>query len=537
MIDLGNSYFVLLASGIALFLFGMTTTSSSLEKLLANRITGLLNKVSGNRFLAIVTGISLTTILQSSGAVTSMLVGLGSARVITLRQVMGIIIGTAIGSTLTVQIMSFNLSQYALPLFAISFAFYFQSKKATVRNVALVFMGFSFLFIGIKMISLSAHHFAEIPMMKEFFVSMKENPIYSLVAAMLFCAAIQSSAVTVGIAMGLASANAITLYDAMLWVYGANIGTTATALIAAAGSNYVGRQVAWAHFFYKTVSVLVFYPFTDWFMLFLQQFDKSTARIVANGHFVFNIFSAVLFFPFVAKGAALIEKLFPPSSADQFGTEFVNLNNYQSSALASSYANREIMRTADIVLGMVKDSIKLFDRADQALIESIKDRDNKVDFLYREVKMFLLDHANKSPAVNQSIMSMIMYLSDLERAADAIDINIIALAIKKNALKLEFSEEGWRDICTLHEQILQVAATAINAYQTKDLCDEAIQMKRNLAKLEIQLRENHVNRLNRGMRDSINTSSIHLDLLSEYRRIGSLLCNHAYQHSKLKRID
>lgn len=538
MIDLGNSYFVLLIGGLALFLYGMMTASTALEKLMSGRITALLTKLSKNQFLAIVTGVSLTTLLQSSGAVTSMLVGLGSAHVVTLRQVMGVIIGAAIGSTITVQLISLDISSFALPVFAVAFFVYFQAKKPVIRNVALVLMGFGLLFIGMKAISLSAHHFAGNPLLKEFFESIRENPGYSLLISMVFCALVQSSAVTIGLAMGLLSAGALSLFDAMIWVYGANIGTTSVALIAAAGSNYVGRQVAWAHFFYKTLSVLIFYPFTNFFITFLQAYDTSPARMVANSHLVFNIISAAIFFPFINKAAAIIEKMFPQNPSEVFGTEFVNMNNYQSSALATSYANREIMRTADIVLSMIRDSLGLFEKADPALLESIKDRDNKVDFLYHEIKMFLLDHANhSSTAVHQNIMNMIMFLSDLERAADSIDINLTALAIKKNALKLDFSPEGWQEIREIHSQVVRVALTAINSYQTKELCEEAIRMKRELAKEEIQLRENHIMRLNRGLTTSINTSSIHLDLLSEYRRIASLLVNHAYKTSKIQRLE
>ena len=529
MIDVGSSYFILLLGGIAFFHYGMTLAGQSLEKLLASRISMLMNKVSDNNFLSLVVGISLTTLLQSSGAVTSMLVGLGSARVITLRQVMGVIIGTAVGSTLTVQLISFNLVTVSLPVFIIAFAFYYQSKKTGVRNLALAFMGFSLLFIGMKMMGDSSRHFVQNPMFGEFFQALRNNPGYSLLVSILFCAFVHSSAVTIGLAMALAAAKAISIEDAMLWVYGANIGTTSTALIAAAGSNYVGKQVAWAHFFYKTISVFVFYPFTATFLRLLETFDTSAARIVANGHFVFNIISAALFFPFINKGAAVIQKMFPIGPQDEFGADYLRMNNYQSSSLATSYAQREIMRTADIVISMIADSLKLFETSDPTLIESIKDRDNKVDFLYRETKMFLLDQANKSTtAVQQNILNMIMFISDLERAADAIDINIIALAIKKNALKLEFSDEGWGEIKEMHSQMIKVANMAINAYQTKELCPETIILKRELAKLEINLRENHIGRLNRGMRDSINTSSIHLDLLSEFRRIASLLCNHAY---------
>ncbi|KYG65079.1 Na/Pi-cotransporter family protein [Bdellovibrio bacteriovorus] len=529
MIDTHNSYFIILISGVALFLYGMGLASSSLEKLMAGKITILLNRLSQSKFLAILTGVVLTTLMQSSGAVTSMLVGLGSARVINLRQVMGVIIGTAIGTTLTVQFISLDLGSYALPVFAIAFAFYFKSKKTVFKNLSLVFMGFGLLFFGLNLISVSSHHFAENPLLTDLFQNVRDNPGYSLLISIVFCAFVQSSAVTIGLAMSLAAVKAITFYDAMIWVYGANIGTTSVALIAAAGGNYIGRQVAWAHFFYKTISVVIFYPFTHLFIDFLNTFDTTTSRQIANAHLIFNVLSAVIFYPFINKGAELIEKMFPKQASEEFGTEFVKLDNYQSSALAVSYANREIMRTADIVLGMIKDSIRLFETNDPKDFDSIKDRDNKVDFLYRETKMFLLDHANKSnTVVHQNVMNMIMFLSDLERAADAIDINILALAIKKNALKLEFSTEGWSEICQMHQQVVKVAAMAINAYQNKELSEEAIQLKRDLAKTEITLRENHISRLNRGMNSSINTSSIHLDLLSEYRRIASLLCNHAY---------
>lgn len=533
MIDFQNSYIIILLAGVSFFLYGSSMASSALEKLMASRISLLMNKLSKSRFLSIGVGVGLTTILQSSGAVTSMLVGLGTAKVIQLPQVMGVIIGTAIGSTLTVQLISFDLSGIALPLFILGFTTFFISQKNSIKNLSTVVMGFSMIFLGLKMISVSSHYFANQELLSDFFKMFRDNSMYSFLAAMIFCAFVHSSAVTIGLAMSLCSVGVISTHDAMLWVYGANIGTTSTALFAAAGSNYIGKQVAWAHFFYKIMSVLIFYPLTQYFLDFSADMQATTSRLIANGHLVLNIVSAIVFFPFINKGAALIEKLFPKSVSDEFGAEYLALNNYQNSSLAVSYAQREIMRTADIVIGMVKDSVLLFEAEDPGLVQSIKDRDNQVDFLYRETKMFLLDHANQSSSsVHQNIMNMIMFISDLERAADSIDINIRALAIKKHALKLEFSEEGWTEIKAMHSQVVKVASMGINAYDNSEMCALAIQLKRELTKIEISYRENHISRLNRGLRESINTSSIHLDLLSEYRRIASLLCNHAYSKTK-----
>lgn len=533
MIDFQNSNFIILIAGIAFFLYGSQLASQSLEKLLASRITRLMNRLSKSRFLSIGVGVGLTTILQSSGAVTSMLVGLGTARVIQLPQVMGVIIGTAIGSTLTVQLISFNLAVYSLPLFIIGFGCVFVSNKLSIRTLGMVLMGFAMLFLGLKMISDSAHYFSQLEILSEFFQILKNNSFYSFLVAVVFCAIVHSSAVTIGLAMSLCAAGVISNYDAIIWVYGANIGTTSIALSAAAGSNYIGKQIAWAHLFYKALSVMMFYPFTQYLINYLGQYNDTPARLIANAHFLLNIASAIIFYPFINKAAILIEKLFPKSSADEFGAEYLALNNYQNSALAISYAQREIMRTADIVVSMIKDSVVLFEDEDPGLVQSIKDRDNQVDFLYRETKMFLLDHANKgSNVVHQNIMNMIMFISDLERAADSIDINIRTLAIKKHALKLVFSQEGWEEIKTMHAQVVKVASMGINAYDNAQMCELAIQLKRDLAKLEISFRENHISRLNRGLRESINTSSIHLDLLSEYKRIASLLCNHAYGTTK-----
>jgi len=533
MIDLENSQIIILLAGVAFFLYGSSMASQSLEKLMASKITTLMNKLAKSQILSIVVGIGLTTILQSSGAVTSMLVGLGTARVIQLTQVMGVIIGTAIGSTLTVQLISFDLSHLALPLFILGFAGFFTTKKNSLKNISTVLMGFALLFLGLKMISTSSHYFSKLEILADFFETLKANSAYSFFASMIFCAFVHSSAVTIGLAMSLCSAGVISTHDAIIWVYGANIGTTSTALFAAAGSNYIGKQVAWAHFFYKAASVIIFYPLTGYFIDFVSQFQSTTSRLIANAHFFFNIGSAVVFYPFIGKGAAIIEKMFPKAIQDEFGTEYLALNNYDNTSLAISYAQREIMRTADIVVGMLRDSVVLFEQEDPVLVQSIKDRDNQVDFLYRETKMFLLNQANSNTTVvNKNVMNMIMFISDLERAADSIDINIRTLAIKKHALKLEFSDEGWSEIKQMHQQVVKVASMGINAYDNPLMCENAISLKRDLAKIELSLRENHITRLNKGLRESINTSSIHLDLLSEYKRIASLLCNHAYTTMK-----
>lgn len=477
----------------------------------------------------------MTTVMQSSGAVTSMLVGLGTAKVINLRQVMGVIIGTAIGSTLTVQIMSLNLGVYSLPLLFVSFMVWLLSKKTQIKNLMLSLIGFGFLFLGLSFISSGAHLIAEDEFFRHSLMQLSNHNYLNFAVATVICAFVHSSAVTIGLAMSLASAGLISQEQAMFWVYGANVGTTSTALIAAAGSNYIGRQVAWAHFFYKLIGALIFLlpPINQTLIWFVTQFTDTVYRSIANAHLWFNLISALILFPFIGRAATFIESWFPKDPSEDFSAEFLNNNNYSSPPLAMAYAQREVLRVADIVISMLRDSIKLFENYDPSLMESVRDRDRKVDFLYREIKQFLLQHANNNPAgVEKHILALIAFLSDLERAADAIDINLVQLAVKKNNLKLNFSSQGVFDIRQMYEQTEKTAVLAINAYSDKSLCKEAIFQKRQLTKLEIELREFHIGRLYKGLSESIKTSSIHIDVISEYRRIGSLLSSHAYSNSE-----
>ncbi len=273
-------------------MYGMTLASDHLQRLAANKIRTLLSKLSEQKILAILVGVGLTALLQSSGAVTSMLVGLGTARVISLTQVMGVIIGTAIGSTLTVQLISFNLAQYGLAIFFISFMIYFLQQKRIVKHLAAVTMGFGLIFFGLELMSFGTAVFKTNPLLIEQIKHLSATPLAAIAITALFTAFIHSSAAVIGLAMSLAQADVITVTDAMYWVYGANIGTTSTALMAALGSNYIGKQVAWAHFFYKVGSVVIFYYVTDLFVSLVCGDSPDHSRGIANLHTFFNIISA-----------------------------------------------------------------------------------------------------------------------------------------------------------------------------------------------------------------------------------------------------
>ncbi|MBX9765914.1 MAG: Na/Pi cotransporter family protein [Bdellovibrionales bacterium] len=519
-----------LFGGMALFLLGMSQAGDALQRLWANRIREFLSHVGERPWLAILVGIALTILLQSSGAVTSMLVGLGSAQVITLQRVMGLIVGTAIGSTLTVQIISFNLTQYGLPIFVVFFTAYFVAKKRGPKTVAAILMGFGLVFWGLEMMSYGSQVLKTSEVFLSMFGYLKNHPFMATGVTAIFTALIHSSSATIGLAMSLATSGIITYEEAIYWVYGANLGTASTALMAAWGGNYVGRQVAWAHLGFRLGAFFICLPFTYWLGEFVRPWEPDVARAIANFHTVFNILGAVIFYPFIEFGTKFVEKIIVPAAHErEFQTEYIT-DLESNPTLAYEKARRETLRMGDIVLGQLRDVHRLFEQEDLDMIEALKTKDNQVDLLHREIKMFLIRTCGSGPNVPPHVFQLISFVADLEAVGDVVDKHLIPLAEKKNVLKLDFSDEGWAELCAMHKQIVEFSKVALSSFHlhTAELATEVIKRKRDLRDFEDKLKESHLDRLNKGRVESINTSSIHLDILADYRRIVSLFTNHAY---------
>ena len=532
-----HSSFVLGFAGIALFLLGMRMASESLQKLAANRIRDIISSLAKKPHLGILLGISLTIVLQSSGAVTSMLVGLGSARVINLQQVMSLILGTAIGSTFTVQLLSLNVSQFGLALFSIGFFIQFVAKHRQVKAAMSVLMGFGLLFWGLELLQHGTEQLKHVESFGHLLTQLKENPFLTIVITSIFTAVVQSSAVTIGLAMSLGASGFLSLHDSIYWVFGANFGTTATALVAAIGGNYIGRQVAWAHCFYKLASVLIFLPFASVLADIVN--SDSIQRDVANVHTLFNLLAAGIFFPGIKKGAELVEKYFPPSPQElDYSVKFLKKKDWESPSVVIAHAEREVLRLADVVMSMVENSLEIFRNENPELNETIRKRDDRADLLAREINLYLAQHLEEAPEPHQMQMMRIMnYATDLEAAADVVDNQLLELATKKHHLKVEFSAEGWAELEEMHRAVTQIATLSMSCFQRQDmdLAAKVIFHKRNVRKLEKRMRESHISRLVKGRPESINTSSIHFDVLGEYRRLVGLLSNHVY--SVLKEND
>lgn len=542
---LTHTAFIYALAGLAFFLYGLKTISNNLQKISGHLIQSLLTKMSDKPIFGIFFGILLSFSIQSSAAVVSMLVSLGSSGVLTLLQVMGIILGSAIGSTLTVQILSFKVSHFGLALFSIFYLMsYFFVKSKKLKRIFRVIFGFGLMFFGLELISLGSLHLKDATLFLELLHFFIKSPILTLLVAASFTALVQSSVVTIGIAISLMSAGYFSLEHCIYWVYGANIGTTATAIISSLSANHVGKRVAWAHFLFKSVSVGIFFFLTP-IILPLITSSFSNLRGVANFHTLFNVLSVIIFYPFMKYAAKLIEYLIPkPTNLKEFGVKYFSFKDIRdlSTVVALTQAKREILRMGDIMHSMLNRSLFLFNMGERKAFFVIREGDNKVDLLCSEINRFLLALMEKSKREHEededaeigriNILQAISFSSDIESAADSIDKNLSKLAEKKQKLHIIFSDLDQKNLMKLQNAVTNIVILSMTYFDSRDLSilEELKKQKQDIRHAEYTYRVDHINncRSEIAKQFNINLTNIYLDILSEYRHIAELMINPLY---------
>lgn len=526
--------FFSLFGGMAILLYGMRLAGEGLQRAAGARLRKILSSLTANRFLGLGVGIIVTVLLQSSTATTIMLVGFVGSGLMALPQSMGVILGADIGTTITVQLLAFRIYDYAILFAGIGITMMFLSRNAVLKNIGEGILGFSFIFLSIKIMSDSLIPLKSSELFKSILMALGEYPMMGLVVSAIFTALVHSSAAIIGLALALGLQGLITLDVAIPLIFGANIGTCATAIISSIGSNIEAKRVAAAHTLFKVMGVLIFFPFIKPFSEFIISITDNIPRQIANAHSLFNIAIALIFLPFTSVMAGFIKKLVPERAGEEksFRPKYLDKRVLSSPVLAFGQAKREALRMADIVHEMLRDSILVFKGDDPEQIDSIEKRDDYVDLLDREIKMYLTRLSNESLTPQQSKMEhdLLAFINDLENIGDVVDKNLMELAKKKIKNALVFSDEGINEIESFHRKILENFEMGISAFVSGDpeLARKLLQNKIEIAEMERNLRQAHIQRLHKGLRESIDTSAIHLDILSNLRRINSYISNAAY---------
>lgn len=520
--------------GLAIFLLGLNFLKEAIQHFAGERLRIVIQKFTLNRFFGVIWGAIFTIVLQSSTAMTVILVGLTQSGLLSLSQAMPILLGADIGTTVTVQLISFRLDKYALFIVAIGFFLFFFGKRYRSRFVGQLVLGFGFIFYGIKILIDCSEPLQNSEIFLVIVKYFGENHFLCLLFSTIITALIHSSAATLGIVISLAISNVMTLDMAIPFIYGANIGTCFTALFAGIGSNANGKRTAVAHVMFKVIGVMLFYPFTKYFVDLIVLTDSNIARQIANAHTIFNISIAIILVPFSNLAVRFLKLFFIDSEREdeEFKPKYLDKSALSTPALALGYASREIMRMSSIVESMLRDTINVFIEHNMELLEDIQKRDDKVDILEREIKLYIvnIDRSFFTKEQKKQEFDLISFVSDLENIGDLINRTILEMARKMIRMGFRFSEEGEKEIIEFHKDVMEGFKLSITAFDTnsKELAMRAIKYKEILVEKERELKEAHIQRLHKGLKESINTSSIHLELLSHLRRANSIATRISY---------
>ncbi len=516
-----------------MLLYGMRLVGRGLQKAAGARLRSFLLSAMSNRFKGMMVGAAMTALLQSSSATTVLLVGFVGSGLIALPQTMGVILGADIGTTLTVQIIAFKVYDYAIAVVGLGILVMFLSKKTPVKDIGLAILGFGFVFLALQILTSTFSPLTPDSVMGQALLTLNDDPVAGIIVAAAITAILHSSAATLGLAITAAHSGLFTIEAAVPIVLGANLGTCISAIISSIGAPVDARRVALAHVLFKALGVILILPFISSFAGLVEASGGTLVRQVANAHTFFNIGLAVIFLPFTGVFTTIVTRLMPErEEPPKKGARYLDPMVISTPSLALGQATREALRVADMAQAMLKGSLDVFKRDDKLLMKQIEESDNEIDIIDREIKLYLTKLIREALSGSQASreLEIISFTNNMENIGDVIDKNLMELAHKKIKYGYLFSIAGMEEIEELHRMVMENFELGVAAFASsdKEIAARLLSNKIEIADKERRLREAHIERLHKGLRESIETSSIHLDVLTNLKRINSYISSIAY---------
>lgn len=523
-----------LIGGLGMFLFGMNLGSDGLQKIAGKKMKAILGTFTNNRYMGVLTGILVTAVTQSSSATTVMLVGFVNASLMTISQTLSVIFGANIGTTITVQLIAFEISHFALLMIGIGFILKF-SKNKTVFYVGDIILGFGFIFYGMKVMSVSMAPLRNFPAFKEMLIAFSDYPLSAIIGSMLFTALIQSSGATIGLVVVFASQGLITLHAAVPLILGAHTGTCITGWIAAIGGSAAGKKTALLNILYNLIGTIVFLPFiydylkfSDFVVWCTAPFSDSPAREVANAHMISAILKMVVMFPFYDKIIWLTHLIIAEDHSEEGNrsvkTKYLTESLLKSPELALGNVAREISRMAGHVEFMMEKVPEMISYGKEETIQEVTFRESKVDTAQYEITKYLssLSEASLTEEQTATMMKYMTIINDMEGLGDLITKIIVPFARAKAREQVRFSEEGFRELMGMFDRANENFMLVINAFATNNLAaaERVRNSERTFEVLVKRLRTAHMRRVFQHKVQSIETSTLHMDLLQCFKRIN-----------------
>ena len=401
--------------------------------------------------------------------------------------------------------------------------------------VSIAILGLGLMLISLNLIVEAAAPFGQSDLLKSVMVALGNEPALAFILSILLTWAAHSSLAIVLLVMSLSGAGAITIPVALVFVLGANVGGTIPPLLLNLREGGNGRIVAFGSFFMRLIGALLVVPFINFCALWMEQIGGDAARQVVNFHTIFNLTRGMVFLPFTGFIAHHLTKMIPlmvQTNGDEGKAKYLDYDAIETPVVALSSASREVLRMADIVQRMLDQSILIFTREDTKAIKKLQREDDLVDRLYEQVKLFMARLSGEAldPEQSRRYMQILMFATNLEHIGDIVDKNLCELGNKRIKGNIAFSDEGLVEIKKTHQRITENFKLGVDTFMTSDpiLARQLIKNKELNHQESVTSSDSHFDRLRAGLSKSLQSSSLHLDILRDYQRINSHITAGAY---------
>lgn len=515
-----------LVGGLGLFIYGMQMCSEGLQKMAARRLKKIVNNLTKNPILSFLAGAIITFGLQGSGASSTLVVGLISAEMITLAQALDVLLGTALGGSLTLHLIAFPISNLALILIVTGIILYSSSKRSNRRNLGQTILGFGLLFYGMFVMTSAMAPIRSNAFVIQTLTSLERNPFLEFFIALVLSAVIQSSPAFLALLMGLASHGLIGQYAIIPYVLGAHLGGTVTGLLSSLGApGRDAKRAAIANFGFKLINGLVFLPFSKPLTSILIWGSPSFNREIANVHAFFSLIMAVGFLPFTIPIAKLIKRIIPDKRPGIDEAVFLDESLLKIPELAVDQAHRQTVEMGRIVSEeMLAFTLPLIHYNNEAVIDRLDSTERAVDILYKKISSYVTSIENNSGSdeIMQKSIQILYVANDFEHVGD-IMTTIIKNVQKLHTENIDLSQEGLEELEKIFHHVFTHFNESIRAFELADqvLATRIIKEHPKILHLEKELRYNHFDRMQSGNPKTITTSAIHLDLIEAMLRVDS----------------
>jgi len=532
---MGSLVLLDLMGGVALLLWGLHMVHSGILRAFGPDLRLLLAKGLNNRLTAFAAGLGLTALLQSSTATALITSSFAAEGLVGLVPALAIMLGANVGTTLIVQLLSFNIAAIAPVLFVLGLVAFRSGARSRIKDLGRVSIGLGLMLLSLHILLDTLAPAENAPGVRVIMNAITGDPVLCILIGAAVTWIVHSSVASVLLIMSLAYAHFISPYASLALVLGANLGSAINpALEGARRDNPASYRLPLGNLMNRLAGVLLVTPFLRPIAEQLQAWQPDLAKLTAEFHIAFNVATAIIFIGLLDGMARLLKRMLPDrvQETDPSRPRYLDESALETPSLALTDAARETLRIGDAVETMLRKVMTAMMTGDRALVDQVSRMDNGVDGLYEAIKLYItkLTRGSLDEREGKRAMEIISFAINLEHIGDVIDKNLSELATKKIKRRFQFSPEGAEELSAFHKRIMEQLRIAFGVFMSGDVNEarKLLAEKAVLRNTELAATERHLDRLREGRPETLETTSLHLDVLRDLRRIHSHICSVAY---------